>query len=743
MATADDYAKWIVDNADKRGTPEFEVVAKAYQEAKSEGQPAQQHSGLELIANTAGAGRIFKTPTGSLTFVSPEYSTSDPAKIKEILRDTKVEPVERALSEQRQDLIAQSPVGAAAAKFMQGIPFAGEYIDEAVGTVNPELQQKVRAVQDAMEKERPYTSTGLRVGGAVAGAVPMAIIGAEILPGLAATTAPTGTIGSSAIKTGLLGGLLGGTEGAVSGYGSGVGQDDRLSKAKEGGLFGTVGGTLAGTTTGAVTNITNNLIEKGTIKSIADYFGVSTDAANILKSTLVRGSDLDSAIGNIRRAGIMGMLADADKQVSKILDVIVAAGGEAGTAARSNVISRSAAASAELPATLDTGFGASPTGMRTAAEEAAARTGPARNAAYDRAYSQPIDYSSAEGRAIEEVLSRIPDKVKRDAIESANEEMVSKGQRNLQIMADIAPDGTVTFREMPNVIQLDELKKALDNIAYGNTDQWGKLTGSGIRYNRLARELRQRLGDAVPDYDTAVKIGGDAIREREAGYLGNMILNPKTTREDVLRFTRDASDTEMKAVRLGARNQIDETLANVKTALSSDDIESVSEARRLLRDMSSRANTEKLQMILGDSFNPMAKKLGEVRAALELQADISMNSKTATRQDLLDRIKELSELGVVNSITRGQLTTTPSKVIQYLTGNTDDALQAKRDSIFSELTSVLTAQGSREAELALKYVNEAAKRGSVSKTKSNYVNSVLRRYGLFAGSESTQKLDEN
>lgn len=35
MATADEYAAWIVDNADKQGTPEFETVRQAYEQAKS------------------------------------------------------------------------------------------------------------------------------------------------------------------------------------------------------------------------------------------------------------------------------------------------------------------------------------------------------------------------------------------------------------------------------------------------------------------------------------------------------------------------------------------------------------------------------------------------------------------------------------------------------------------------------------------------------------------------------------
>lgn len=36
MATADEYAQWIVENSAKKGTPEFDTVAKAYQQAKAE-----------------------------------------------------------------------------------------------------------------------------------------------------------------------------------------------------------------------------------------------------------------------------------------------------------------------------------------------------------------------------------------------------------------------------------------------------------------------------------------------------------------------------------------------------------------------------------------------------------------------------------------------------------------------------------------------------------------------------------
>ena len=74
MATADEYAAWIVKNSSKRGTPEFDTVAQAYQQAKGEEnntqfaqvnqpQPTQpglmdKAAGLGEAALTLGTGAI-------------------------------------------------------------------------------------------------------------------------------------------------------------------------------------------------------------------------------------------------------------------------------------------------------------------------------------------------------------------------------------------------------------------------------------------------------------------------------------------------------------------------------------------------------------------------------------------------------------------------------------------------------------------------------------------------------------
>jgi len=50
MATSDEYAQWIVNNADKRGTPEFNTVAAAYQDSKqSTPVPKENNALLEQV----------------------------------------------------------------------------------------------------------------------------------------------------------------------------------------------------------------------------------------------------------------------------------------------------------------------------------------------------------------------------------------------------------------------------------------------------------------------------------------------------------------------------------------------------------------------------------------------------------------------------------------------------------------------------------------------------------------------
>ena len=107
MATAQEYAAWIVQNADKRGTPDFETVANAYQIAKERettattqqaiAQPVQEPSiGQKILgagetaltlgtAATGGAlGQIAGTLQGvAQQILSGQFGTQDAVRAVE------------------------------------------------------------------------------------------------------------------------------------------------------------------------------------------------------------------------------------------------------------------------------------------------------------------------------------------------------------------------------------------------------------------------------------------------------------------------------------------------------------------------------------------------------------------------------------------------------------------------------------------------------------------------------------
>lgn len=58
MATAEQYAKWIVDNQDKKGTPEFETVAQAYKLAKTSASPAAPEVAPAMDESAAETKRL-------------------------------------------------------------------------------------------------------------------------------------------------------------------------------------------------------------------------------------------------------------------------------------------------------------------------------------------------------------------------------------------------------------------------------------------------------------------------------------------------------------------------------------------------------------------------------------------------------------------------------------------------------------------------------------------------------------
>jgi hypothetical protein len=619
----------------------------------------------------------------------------------------------------RATIASEGPFVAGVTKAMQGVPFVGEFYDEATGALAGAMgrdgdaaRDRVRNVQAAMDRENPILSTGLMVGGGVAGGLAAGGLLARGAQALGAGNALAGVIPAGiAGRIGLgaaAGATAGGIEGAVSGYGAGDGETRGEEAARRGIIgagFGGAVGALAPVFASGIRAVAERLKGRD-ISVIAREFGINNDAARVVKAA-IENDDMTAAQAALRRAGSDAMLADASPATAQLLDTAMQSGGAAARIGREAVETRAGAAGARINDTLDRVLGPAD-GVRAASRDISQRTAALRQTAYDRAYGTAIDYASAQGQRIEDVVSRVPPRTLQAAIQEANDAMRAAGVRNMQIMAEIAPDGSVVFREMPNVQQLDELKKALGAVAQSETDAvTGRISGAGIRARRLAGELAEAIGEAVPQYRTAVRLGGDKIAEQTAFDLGRNLLRSSTTRETVTETMTNASREAQEAARRGLRSYIDETLAQVQRTITDPNVDA-REAMTLVKSLSSRANREKVVAAIGQGrADALFRTLDEATAQLELRSAVARNSATASRLAGREAIDQITEPGPLATLLEGRPGEAARRIVQLFTGQGGEIRAAQKQAIYADIARALTGIQGQQAQDALDIVQRA------------------------------------
>lgn len=686
----------------------------------------------QVVAKDDKGGIIYSfesNGTKKYGYKSDEYSTTDKNTVLAILKDIKAgvsgvgTPAvvkQRGTESMQQQIVEQAPATVRAQKFAEGIPFAGSWIDEAGQAISPELGTKARAASKAMQAQHPIESEALKLAGAVATTAPLGLLGAG-----SQAVAAVPRVQKIAKGAGI-GGLLGGIEGAVHGAGEAE-EGQRLEGAKTGAAFGGLTGGVFGGAAPLVGEGVENLvgfIKRSDLGVIQTTLGISSAASKVIKDIIGRGGNLDDALSNIQRAGEQGMIADASESIQVLLDATATASPKAAETVSTAVGDRAKQASGKIDEVMTEALGAAPVGRVTAAEEVAKRTAKERGEAYTVAYNSPIDYSSEQGMAIEGIFNRIPDDLMSKAIKEANDRMKFSGLGHEQIMATVAEDGSVSLSTMPNMVQLDHIKRVLGSLAEDAKGPLGQDTSNSLFYGDIAGELRNTLVKAVPSYEKALQLGGDKIREQAAGELGYKLLRPSTTREQVARTLVKATDAEKQTARLGVRNFIDDTLANVKATISSPEVD-VKAAMRLLSELSSKANQEKLGFILGPrEANKMANQIEEVRAALELKAAVALNSKTAQRQATQEMVGDLTEAGPLQTLLAGHPAQASQKVVQALTGATKELEASQKAQLFEELATVLTEKRGPEAQMALRLIMQAMEGQPLKDTQAKLIANV-------------------
>lgn len=558
------------------------------------------------------------------------------------------------------------------------------------------LADEIGAGIGSLAEGRPYDEvlSGLRDQEAYLDeANPKAALAGELTGSLAGIVPGAGWAGKAMTLPGAMfrGAVVGAGQGGLHGFGTGEGGlDPRLQNA---GIEAVLGGALGAAIPGAGAGLKGawragtEAFKKSRIgANVGRELGISPSAGRVL-SDMIGGEDEAALRAALARSGQGAMLADVSPQATGMLDMAMRSPIPAARTAGKAVEARAGDAYSRVTSALDTAMGV-PAGIRTAQGAIVKGSAPARKAAYDAAYSMPIDYSAPAGaRLLDELTSRIPPQ----AIAYANRLMATKGEKSAQIMASFADDGKVTFTRPPDVRQWDYIKQGLDMLAETG-DGAGALGGQtrmGAAYQGLARDIRDAVGEAVPEYKAALSVASDAISERNAVEFGGKLLRTTTTPEMAKEAIEGASEAELVAMRQGVRSQLDNILGDVRKVASDQNLDA-RQVSKAFGDLSSRNAETKLSMLMGDAWPALKAQLDEAGAALGLRARTSPNSATFGRG--------AAETAVAEEITPGALRRgKPVEALKNLLatgmGASPEAIKRLRDDVKGELADVLTRQG--------------------------------------------------
>jgi hypothetical protein len=469
-------------------------------------------------------------------------------------------------------------------------------------------------------------------------------------------------------------------------------------------------GSIVGGTIGAagipIAKGLGNLANRYMTKKAAGTVGMTGPQYQILNRALSADDALTG--GGARRmdaAGPDSMLADAGSGTQRLLDTAIVESPPAARIATEAVESRVNSAASKLDDVLNSTMGRPGESASRALTIYGDKSSPLRKL-YERAYSKPVNYSSPLGVEIENIVRN---QVPPEAITAANKLMRMEGHASRQILADIAEDGSVVFREMPDVRQLDYITRGLNQSASTGegAGAMGGQTQIGSAYKNLSREIRSRLKELVPEYKAVLNSAMDIIRARDARDIGLTVLSTKTTRADVMDAISGMGEAEIRKVVEGVRMNIDDILARTKVAMTDVNIEA-REAFQLIKDMSSRSNREKLTMILGDDAERIFNQLDEAVMAFELRGSVARNSATAIRQSTAQSVKDVVQGGSINRLREGEVINAPKEMISAIFGRSPEAKQKISDDVYIGMVRALIGPRGAEARAALDQLQKVA-----------------------------------
>jgi len=494
----------------------FEVRAASPEEARAKAESTDIATVPRLIARN-GSTRVFERPNGQRYVVSPGVSFTDPKKVDEVLSGmTAGEVTRKDIDEQ---IIAQNPIAVRAGEFARGTPLIGSYTDEAIGFfAGPEAAAGVRAASGAMQRQRPGETLALNLGGGLAGTAASLLAAPTAATNIISGAIGSGSRGAQIARGALAGATTGAVEGGVYGSGEGTSPSERAVEAGRGAAIGGTGGAVLGAAAPIVSEVAGNVIglfRRSDVNKIAREFGISTNAAKVIKNTFDQGGDVQAAIENLNRAGSEAMLADAGPAAQALLDATAASGGRAGQVVRGAIDDRMSRSGSKMVSALNRALGEAddPEALRRGIVQG---TKAERQAAYDAAFGKEIDWFSPAGAELRALLETTPPEVLARAARNAR--MAARTPSSFPDYSDeFAPEIKFASGQTPGDIAMaNEAREVSDFFEALNASTGGikrpftakiKSMGGIDPRGKAAEELRQ-LGVTNQTHPALFRSGG-------------------------------------------------------------------------------------------------------------------------------------------------------------------------------------------------------------------------------------------
>ena len=684
-------------------------------------QPAYKPApeGYKVIKDFEDGSYILEGSEGKPSFVDQiaGYSTTDLATIAEIAgeRGAKGSVGRKRAGEISTGEIAQEVVGEGSSRILsaaKGIPFAREAILPAGAALRSAVQgddfatnlAMLNAAVDRRAQEAPKTAMASQLATGMGIAAPFALRQAAM------------SRGGKAVEGALQGGVVGGSEGAVSGFFKGAFEDpsrslmDMLGAGYEEGLNQGQSGVKIGAGIGAVApsigEAAGGLYSrylKEPIRDIVERIGFKDDAARVVQDTLAM--DAAGAVESATNAGPYGSISTLGPNTQALLDVVANSPSKGARIARDNLKETSSIAARDLTDTLDNALGTPRGGLLEQKAQIMKDTAQARRELYDKAYDFELSADTEGGADVIDLLSRVDSADMSSArilLKEADEQFSFLGGDRLTqsqlneipaaqrqgLSVTSAGDGMYDVSRVPTVASVDYITRQL----YDQSEAFkraGNAAASASKRN-LAMLLRSSLDKVNPDYAAARASGKDAIDQKMAADLGNDILSPKVTREDVAIALQSVDRVAAKHLRQALRNRIDEISANAKVNPRGDNDQEVVEALAALKAMNSRAVATKLEMALGEEIaGRIGQQINDTSSALMQHASVAAGSRTAIRGRVTDHMKEMVGESLGETVGRqGLLSTAGGAVTDAVIGGPKQAQRIREVS--SEIAPVLT-----------------------------------------------------